>query len=139
MSDLMTEYGRQFALGVHVGEDAAGDIDIAAGESESIHLRVVDDPEGPGKARPLRNRRKRTRHRLHVRLNFRVLKVAVEAVELLIGGFPHGCLLPFAHQHELALSSSGVGGAGHEDAERNEGHGATKADFHDRECSAASR
>ena len=41
VADLVTQHGGQLGLGVQIGEDAAGDIDIPAGQREGVDLRGI--------------------------------------------------------------------------------------------------
>jgi hypothetical protein len=46
--DLVPQHRRQLRLGVEVGHDPAGDVDVAAGECERVHQRIVHHPKRPG-------------------------------------------------------------------------------------------
>ena len=108
MADLMAHHAREFRLAVHVGEDAAGEIDEAARDREGIHDRVVDDLEIPGEFRALGDARHREADVRDIALQRFVLVEPHAGRDL--GGIllAHRDFLGFADQHELALSGHRV-------------------------------
>src|SRR6185312_385024 len=53
MTDLVPEHGGELRLGIEVGHDPAGDIDVSAGQRESVDVLAVDDREVPLERRTL--------------------------------------------------------------------------------------
>src|SRR2546422_9460198 len=53
VADLVAHHAAELGLGVQVGQDSAGDVDVAAGEREGVDHRVVHDVERPRQVGPL--------------------------------------------------------------------------------------
>ena len=54
--DLMAQHAGQLGLVVQIRQDAARDVDEAAGQRERVDRRMIDDGERPRQVRPMRQR-----------------------------------------------------------------------------------
>ena len=68
VANLMAEHAGQFRLVVEVRQQAARDVDVAAGQRESVHRRDVDHREAPGQVGAFRGLRQAHADTLHVLL-----------------------------------------------------------------------
>jgi len=57
VADLMAHDPRHLGIGVQVGQDPPGHVNVAPGQGEGVDGGIVQDPEGPGEVGPLRGRR----------------------------------------------------------------------------------
>jgi hypothetical protein len=109
--DLVAEHAGELRLGVHVGEDAAGDVDVAPRDGEGIHHRRVEDAEMPGERRQMGDLAQPLAHAVHVALHFLVRIEAVLGDHGGIGLGTHLQLFPFRDQRDLFPARHGIGGA----------------------------
>ncbi len=109
--DLVSQHRDQLGLGVEVGHDPAGDVDVPAGQRERVDQGIVHHPESPGQIGPLRDAHQVVAQVGYVALDRRVGVDAKGRRHLRIGLPPHGNLLALADQHELPLSGGRVHGA----------------------------
>ena len=84
MTDFMADDAGDFGFGVQVGEDAARDVDVAAGERESVDLIAVDDGEVEFEFRAVRELREPLTDAVDVILQRLVFIDAVGSNDLLV-------------------------------------------------------
>ena len=121
VADLVPEHAGQLRLVVQVRQDAARDVDEAAGQRERVDGGHVHDRELPGQVRALRRARQAQADVRHVALEALVAIARHRALHL-GGGLPaHLDLLGLGHHRDLLPAGHRVGGAGGDDAAEEEG------------------
>ena len=105
---------RQFGLAVHQGEDAPGDVDIAAGRGEGVDHRRVQHGEVVFQVRPVESGDHALADAFNVLVQGLVLVNAVLLADRLVRLLAHGDLLLFGEEHQLLLAADRIDGAGDE-------------------------
>src|SRR5438046_2222360 len=111
VADLVAYHAAELGLGVQVGQDATGDVDVAAGEGEGVDHRIVHDVEGPRQVGSLRGGREPRAELLDPALPRGVGVEPDGRGDLLVVVAAHRDLLRLADQHELPRPGGGVDGA----------------------------
>src|SRR2546421_7448693 len=111
VADLVAYHAAELGLGVQVGQDSPGDVDVAAGEGKGVDHRIVHDVEGPRQVGPLRGGREPRAELLDPALPGGVGVEPDGRGDLLVVVAAHRDLLRLADQHELPRPSGGVDGA----------------------------
>ena len=103
VADLVADHARELRLVRHVGHQAAGHVDVPAGERERVHRRVVDDVELPGQRGPLGLRGHLLADLRDVALHVRVGDEGVGLLDLGGGLLPELDLLLLRDERDLPV------------------------------------
>ena len=110
MADLVTQNSRQFGLGIQVGQHAAGDIDIAAGQCKGVDLGAVDDGEMIFKSRAMAVLRQILADSLHQFIEHRVMIGRHLFADFGAVSLSQAYLLFFGHQYKITATGYRIGG-----------------------------
>ena len=127
MTDLVAEHGRQLRFVAQERHDAAREIDVAAGQRERVHRRLVDDRERPRQVRPVRRLRQPVADTADVPLQLGVFIEPHLLADFGVSLLPELDLFRLGHQDDLTPARSRIRRAAagdHHDQERPE-------EFHD--------
>ena len=108
MADLVADDAGQFGFAVHVGHDAARDVDKAAGQGEGVDLRAVEHREGPGQVGAVRLAGELLPEVVDVGLQRRVVDGTVFGQHLCVGLAAFGDLAGLVHHRALGAAGHGV-------------------------------
>ena len=115
VANLVAEHGDQLGLGVQVGEDAAGDVDVAARQGEGVHVLAVENREGVLEFGTVADGRDTLADVVHVSLQGLVLVTAVLLQDLRVHLPPDLDLFGLAHQDHVRAARGGIGCASRQD------------------------
>ena len=104
MTDLVTDHPREFRLRIEIGQDAARDVDIAAGQGERVDVRAVDHSEMPLQARPVALLRQRLADRIDIGLQRGGGNCGVFLQDILVRRSAHLDFLRLGHQNEIPVA-----------------------------------
>src|SRR3989344_2900691 len=121
MADLVTQHGGEFGLGIEIGENPAGDVDVSARQGEGVDLRAVEHGEVKREMRAVALRRQFLADPLDVGLEFRVGIDAVLLLDLAVVAVPELNLLGLGHEHHIRCARDGIRGAAGNKARRGGG------------------
>jgi hypothetical protein len=117
MPQLMPHHRGEFGLGIEIGHDAAGDVNVAPRQSEGVHLRAVNHRELVVEIRPVAGTSQSLANAIHIGLQGRCVIFAVLLTHLLIRLAAGVDFVLLGHEDEILLAADGIFGA----AERQEG------------------
>ena len=120
VTDLVPEHAGELRLVVEKHKDAAGDVDVAAGQRERVDSRDIDRREMPRQIGAFRHLGQAHPGRGDVFLQRAIVVHAHFAAHFDVVLLPGGNFLLLAHQRELALAGSRIGCArSHGDGKRD--------------------
>jgi hypothetical protein len=112
VADLVADHPGQVGLAFHVGHQAAGDVDIAAGQREGVDLRAVEHREMPFQVLAVRLLGQALAQLVHISLQPGIRIGAVFLQHLFVGLPALGDLAALVHHRDLALPGDGIGHGG---------------------------
>ena len=101
MADFVTKHRSQLGFRTEVGQQAAVDIDVAAGQGEGVDVRRIDHGEVVAQVAAMAVLGHPLAHLLHIGLQLLVGVARVLLENLLVVAVPQGQLLLLAHHHEI--------------------------------------
>jgi hypothetical protein len=112
MADLVTDHPGHVGLALHVGQDAARDVDVATGQCKGVDLGAVQDGESPGQVRAVGVACQLLPDLVHIGLQLHILIGTVGLEDLAVGLLALGDLHRLVHDRALGLTCDRIDDGG---------------------------
>ena len=122
VADLVPEDAGHRCFAVHIGENAAREIDVATRKRERVDDRRIDDAKLPRQMGALGSLRHALAELFHISAELRILIEPHARFDVGRALPAHRDLFGFPDENELTFSSDGVFDAGDEHPERQHGY-----------------